>query len=150
QRDGGAAVGGGGVGLALVDRAVAVQVASNRHRLAVGAGGCDGAVRQRAGDVEVRQRLGLAAVGIVHGHVGLHLVERAGAIMVELQLLRQPVGAGRAEGLVGKAAVRVERLDVDRGRAVGIDGLGLLSRVAIGVERQFDVGGGAGGAVGPR
>ena len=75
--------------LGLVDRAVAVEIARDRHRLAVGAGSGGGPIGQRAGGIEVGEGYGAAAIAIDHGDGGLRLIEHAGAGVIEAQRPRQ-------------------------------------------------------------
>src|SRR5262249_56980126 len=80
------------VGLHLVEAAGAGGVALRRRRQAVGAGGDDGLVLQRAVGVAVGDGLGAAAVGVDDGDVGARDIERAVAVDVALRRGRQAIG----------------------------------------------------------
>src|SRR6266571_3319584 len=112
--------------------AAAIAVDSARHRQPVGAGGDDVAVVQRAIGIEIGNGLGLTAVGIENRSVGLGAVERTASGAIALGGDGQSVGAGgdhraieqRAVGAaidyrLGAAAIRIDRDDIGVGAIEG-------------------------------
>ena len=79
------------VGPGLVEAAGAVGIALRRHRQAIGARRRDGPVLQRAVAVEIGHRLGAAAVGVEHRHVGAGRVDHAIAVQIPLRGRLSPV-----------------------------------------------------------
>ena len=93
----------------------------------------------RAGAVEIGDGPGRAAVGVQHRHLGLDAVDHAVAIAILRDRNGLAVGAGRADGLAGEAAVAVECLAVDRGRTVRVVRDRRLDQIAVTVIGQHHV-----------